>query len=82
MSWPAGHGRRTWVSMSLTGWLLAWLILAPVVAAWLVLKAAMALAWLIAWLIRRAHDAPAVPGPLRTPPPRGPENRSRTTGPA
>jgi hypothetical protein len=54
------------------GWLLTWLLVSPFVAAWLILwlavRLAVAAARGIAWVVRRVHDAPAVPAGLRTPP--------------
>jgi hypothetical protein len=63
---------RWWVSAGPLGWLLYLMLVLPVLAAWLVLWAAVRLAVAaargIAWLVRRVHDAPAVPPSLRTPP--------------
>jgi hypothetical protein len=71
-SWPSGHGTRTWVSMGFWGWLAAWLVLVPLVAVWitvwLVVQLLVAAVKGVAWVIDRVHQAPAVPGPLRTPP--------------
>lgn len=67
-SWPAGNGRRMWVSMPFWAWVLAWLIAIPFIIAWCAVKV---LIWLIqagARATARAHDAPAVPGRLRQPP--------------
>jgi hypothetical protein len=63
---------RWWVSASPAGWLLTWLLVSPFIAAWLILWLAVRLIAAairgIAWLVRRVHDAPAVPPSLRTPP--------------
>jgi hypothetical protein len=63
---------RWWVSASPLGWVLTWLLVAPFIALWIVLWLAVRLIVLavrgIAWVVRRVHDAPAVPSPLRTPP--------------
>lgn len=73
-SWPSGRGTRTWISMPFWGWVLAWLLASPFVAAWIVLWLAVRLIVAavrgVIWLVRRVHDAPAVPRPLRTPPKR------------
>jgi len=61
MSWPAGHGRREWISMGPLGWLLlgpfifaVWAALVIVVlAVWLVIAGARGAAWLARWLASR-----------------------------
>jgi hypothetical protein len=64
MSWPAGHGRREWISMGPLGWLaFGWIILLGVVL-WVLLQAVL---WLIlmavqgvAWLVGRSRERRAL----------------------
>lgn len=71
-SWRTGPGRRSWVSGPLWVWLLAWAVMLPFVAAWIAVWLAVRLVIAAirgaAWLVRRVHDAPAVPPALKAPP--------------
>jgi len=72
ISVPLGGRSRGQVSMSPAGWAIAWLFALPFVAAriaiWIAVRLIVALMQLILWLVRRVHDAPAVPSQLRQPP--------------
>jgi hypothetical protein len=61
---------REWVSMSLTGWLVVWFFALPFVLAWCLLKLAVILVKVIVALVQAIDDRPAIPPPLRRPPPR------------
>jgi hypothetical protein len=75
-SWRTGHGGRSWVSMPLWVWLIAWLAAAPFLilwlAVWLLVHLIVGLARGAVWTARRIHGAPAVPAALKTPPRRRP----------
>jgi hypothetical protein len=57
-----------WVSMGCLGWAVAWVVLLPVIAAWLAIKVLILLGKAIIWLIQQADSAPSIPPKLRTPP--------------
>jgi uncharacterized membrane protein len=61
-----------WVSMGCLGWLVAWVVLLPVITAWVLIKLVVFLVRLIVAVAQAVHEAPAVPAPLRSPPKRGP----------
>jgi hypothetical protein len=59
---------NTWVSMGCLGWLIAAPFIAAALAVWLVIKLLAAIVMGIGWLIRRIHNAPAVPPRFMQPP--------------
>jgi hypothetical protein len=61
---------REWVSMSLTGWVITWIVLLPFILAWLAVKLLVVIVKCIVALVRAIDDRPAIPPPLRRPPPR------------
>jgi hypothetical protein len=61
---------REWVSMSLTGWLVVWFFALPFVLAWLAVKLLVVIVRAVVVLVQAIDDRPAIPPPLRRPPPR------------
>ena len=61
-------GRSSRVSMSLTGWVIFWLLASPFVLLWLALKLAVVIVKAIAAAIDHIDGQPAIPPGLRAPP--------------
>jgi hypothetical protein len=61
-SWPAGHGRRMWISgpwWVLGIWFWVWLaVVAVIVAIWVLLMLAEGIVWLLRTLARLVHRRP------------------------
>jgi len=66
ISAPLGGGSR--VSMSLTGWLVAIVVLSPFILGWFLVKAIAVLVQLGIDAHRAVHAAPVLPPRLKPPP--------------